>query len=133
MKNVRFQIHIGWRQEWEEKLTNYIKEKVKEAREEQNLSQRELSRIIERSNAYIQQIESGRLDASILDLVGLSLALKKPIKYFLPLYEKDEDELGAREWELLDHFRKIQDGEMQDLAVKQVAQLARTEKAMGKK
>jgi transcriptional regulator with XRE-family HTH domain len=128
MKTLRFQLRVGWRNEWEDKLTEFIRERIKEAREEKGLSQRELAKIIERSNAYISQVERGLMDAGVIDLVAVSFALDKPIKYFLPLDEKTEGELDWQEQQLIEQFRKIGDDALKAAAVKHVAELAKLDK-----
>ena len=128
MKTLRFQLRVGWRSEWEDKLTDFIRERIKQARGEKGLSQRELAKIIERSNAYISQVERGLMDAGVIDLVAVSFALDKPIKYFLPLDEKTAGELDWQEQQLIEQFRKIGDDALKGAAVKHVAELAKLDK-----
>lgn len=128
VKPWRLQLKTGWRAEWEETVTDFVRERVKEARLKKGYSQRELSEIITRSNSYISQIESGRLDVSIVDLIALSTALDQPVRYFVPVYEMLEGELNPQEAELLREFRGIKNPELKDAAVRQVAELAKLEK-----
>ncbi len=78
-------------------------------------------------------MEAGDLEPGILDLLGIAMATKKPLKYFLPGYVKADDEkLDGQEWELVNSFREIQSEDLQELAIKQVKQLAEM-KPKGKK
>jgi transcriptional regulator with XRE-family HTH domain len=124
MKNWTIQVRYGWRKEWEEKITRYLALRVKQAREEKGLSQRELSEALDRSKAYISQIEGGRLDTPVIDLLGMAFLFEKPLKYFLPIEEQKGEPVGE-ELELLDHFRRIPDDAIRETAVKQVAELAK--------
>ena len=133
MKNWLVQLRVGWRKEWEEKLTEHIKTRIRQAREEKGISQRELSRRLDRSNTYVQHLESGRLDLPVIDLVGLVFEFDKPLEYFLPLEEKDKTKLSGREWELVQKFRGIKDDATKDFAIKQIAQLAKLEKTSKEK
>jgi len=133
MKNWIVQIHVGWRREWEETIAKHLQKKIREARENKKLSQRELSQRLERSPAYIGHVENGRLDVTVIDLVGLIAELDESLEYFLPIGEKDKSTLSAEEQEIVKHLRKIKDDATRDLAIKQVAQLAKWEKPKGKK
>lgn len=133
MKNWHIQVHVGWRSEWAEVITKYLANRVKEVREDLGYSQRKLSNSLGRSNAYISQIESGDLDLSVLDVLGLSALSKKPIRFFLPLEEEEEGKILGDEWEILRQFRKIKDEHIRQAALKQIAQLAKVDEAQGKK
>lgn len=128
MKNWHLVLTIGWRVEWEGKIGDHVAEKIKQAREEEGVSQRQLSTLLSRSNAYVSQIESRRLSPTIFDLVGLVFALKRPIKYFLPVDEPMEEELSGEEWTLLNQFRKIKDDGIRETAIRQIAELVKLEK-----
>ena len=134
MEDWLFQLRIGKRDKLEKDLNEFIVSREIEARKEKGWSQRQLGQMLRRSNAYISQVESHRLDLNVVDLIGLSLLLEKPIKYFLPIDEKDKDALSGLEWELVHQFRKIADESIKQAAVKQVAELVKiSKKTSGKK
>lgn len=100
---------------------------MREARESEGLSQRQLSAIMSRSNAYISLVESKRLNATVLDLIGFVVALKRPLKYFLPLDEVQDEEITGDEWELLTQYRKLKDEAIRKTAIKQIKELTKLE------
>lgn len=57
---------------------------LKSAREEKGFSQTSLAKQINRRQAMISEIESGKIDTDIQTLVLLSIELEKPISYFIP-------------------------------------------------
>jgi transcriptional regulator with XRE-family HTH domain len=64
------------------KFTVYMGNAIKEAREEQGLSQEELAKKIYRRRATLSDIENGKSDVDAGTLWLLSAYLKKPLSYF---------------------------------------------------
>jgi transcriptional regulator with XRE-family HTH domain len=112
------------------KFTIAFGKAVKKAREDAGLSQAHLGQMIYRRRATISDIENGKSDVTVSTLALLAAALDKPITYFLPwfIYNslKPED-LEPREHELLIQFRKIWSEDLQQLAVRQVKNIAETD------
>lgn len=69
-------------------INKYIGKRVKKARAESSLSQKELGRRVKYSVATISQLESGLFRVSIESLAKIAQALNKPLVYFIP--QKDE-------------------------------------------
>lgn len=108
-----------------EKILDHIREQIRKARLEQNYSTRALSEEVNHSTSFISKVEQGHLQPGILDLVALTVILKRPLKYFVPTYYKDsEGELTGEEWELIQHFRRIKNKETRKIAINTMQQLA---------
>lgn len=108
-----------------EAILAHIREQIKKARQQQNLSTRELSQKVNHSTSFISKVEQGTLQPGILDLLALTVILQKPLKYFVPTYYKEKDEdLTGEEWELIRHFRKIKNDDTRRIAVNTMQQLA---------
>lgn len=110
-----------------EKIIEHIRQQARKAREEKQISQRELSLTVNRSKSFISKMEAGDLVPSVTDLLAMSLTLKKPLKYFLPgfaYYKPTDDELDGDEWELVRAYRKIKNDEAKKLAIKSVEGLS---------
>ena len=102
------------------KFTVFMGERVREARLEAKLSQKELGDSIHRKQTTISDIENGKIEISYLVLALLSATLKKPITYFYPpsLYQELEPEkFSPLELELLEHFNNIWSEHLQEVAV----------------
>lgn len=112
------------------KLTIGMGKRVKQAREDAGLSQAELGGRIYRRRATISDIENGKSELTVTTLALLAAALDKPLTYFLPWYVyvnmKSED-LDPPAQELLLQFRKIWSEDLQQLAIRQVKQIADTD------
>lgn len=122
---ITIQLDIFSKSEQGEKVSAHIRRQIGDAREEKDLSQRELSKRIKRSSAYISQLEAGRIEPTALDLIAIAIALEKPLAYFFPQSIKsDENGLSDKEWQLVWQFRRIKSSDAQDVAIKQVRQLA---------
>lgn len=91
----------------EHKYNIYIREKIKEAREEKGMTQAELAKQIDKSQVNISNIENGRLEVSAVDLMGIAYILEKPVKYFFPVFVPSEGDLADYEWEVVHFLRKI--------------------------
>lgn len=88
-----------------------IGQRVKIAREELGLSQQELADIIDRRQAYISEIETGKVEPSPTTLWMLGRALDKPFLYFIPPDYRREDQehtYSVEEAELIARIRYLQ-------------------------
>lgn len=106
------------------KYNLFIRERIREAREELHMTQEELAQKIYKSRVQISDLERGRTQVSASELVVISLALHKPIMYFYPFKTPTEKELREEEQELIHHFRGIRNGAMEKYAIKTVRELA---------
>jgi transcriptional regulator with XRE-family HTH domain len=73
-----------------EDITNFIRQRVRSAREQNELSQDELARVIEKTNTTISDIERGKVGISTVDLALIAQHLGKPISYFFPAFHYDQ-------------------------------------------
>jgi transcriptional regulator with XRE-family HTH domain len=109
------------------KLLDFIRERIKTARTEAGISQRKLSQKVFRSNSYITRIENGDIEPGFTEIIAISMTLDKPLKYFLPAqYTRDKDDQvrGGHEYDLVNHFRRITNEDIQRIGVKTVQDLA---------
>lgn len=100
-----------WKRKDENKYNRYIREKIKEAREKKGMTQAELAENLYRTQSFISNLESGRLEVSAVDLMGIAYLVEKPMRYFFPVYVPTEGDLADYEWELIHFLRKIGDEE----------------------
>lgn len=63
-------------------MNEYIVKKVKEARLERGLTQKDLARHLDRTSASISDLERGKVQVTASDLSKLARYLNKPIEYF---------------------------------------------------
>ena len=115
------------KQEKDNRLNHYVREKIKAAREQLELSQVELGKSVYKTGAAISDIERGRVQVTVSDLALLAAALQKPITYFFPprFHGPDASNLSPGEKEVLAFFRQIEGyGELQMAAIKQIRMLA---------
>src|ERR687886_145248 len=100
-----------WRREEENKYNRFIREKIREAREESGMTQADLGEAISKSSVAISDLERGRTEVNAVDLMGIAVALKKPITFFYPNFivvrGAKSDELTDKEKELINFFREI--------------------------
>ena len=78
------------------KLTVEMGNLIRNARNEANLSQAELAKLVYTRQATISDIENGKREASSSELMSLSYALNKPLLYFFPetfITEDSDDKL----------------------------------------
>lgn len=62
---------------------NEFVKKLKQARLDANIEQKEIAKIIGKSQSYISKIEKGQIRLDIIQLKHLSCIYKKDIFYFL--------------------------------------------------
>ena len=117
-------------QKHQDKWNRFISERIKQAREERNMSQEELAKRIYKNRVTISDYERGRTQVSASDLQQIAYALEKPITFFYPDFPKirgaNTNELDDREKELIRAFRRIGNNEAEILAIQHVRKLADT-------
>lgn len=114
------------------RFTLAVGERVREAREEAGLSQKELAEKISRRTATISEIETGKSETTITTLIYLAGALGKPLTYFFPRVLRSQlktEDLEAEELELLSQFREIYEDSLKKIAIDQVKALAQFDPA----
>jgi len=113
----------------EDKINLYIRNRIKEARAQRDVSQLEIARVLEKTGSAVSDIERGRVQVSASDLSLIADRLEKPISYFYPAPVRgaDPSDLSPDEQELIHFYRQIGDNAaMRKLALQQVKTLADT-------
>ena len=113
----------------EDKYKRFIRERIREARERREMSQGELGKAIHATQAHISYLEAGRSEViDAIDLMGIAYTLQMPITFFYPpspvLRGPDSEELTDREKELIHFFRQIRNEALENLALRQLKDLA---------
>ncbi len=111
---------LGEKEPKPNKFTAAMGELIRKAREEAGLSQEELARYIYRRRATVTDLENGKHEPDASTLALLAAALEKPIQYFYPRHmwtEIKPDTLSPKEKELLIHFRKAWDENIQQVII----------------
>lgn len=109
-----------------------IGQRIRDAREEVGISQAELATLLNRRQAYISELETGKTEPSATMLVLLSQSLKKPVLYFIPETWRDlsgreqikEGDLSVEELELIRTIRDVEPSFYHYLAMHLVKSLA---------
>lgn len=89
--------------------------RIREAREQQSMSQAHLAEILARRQAYISELETGKTEPNATMLAQLALVLQKPVAFFFPPQARDfsppaplkPDELSLEERELITRLREV--------------------------
>ncbi len=93
------------------KFTKAVGQLIRNARNEANMSQAELAKLIYRRQAAVSDMENGKMEPTASTLLLMSYALNKPVGYFFPreqgMVEVYEEDLTAIEQELIFHSRRI--------------------------
>ena len=111
----------------QEKIAEYIREHIKRAREERQMSQEELGKAIDKTNVTISDIERGRVGVSAVDLALISKALNKPLSYFVPNSVRIRvvaNELRTYEQEMMTEYRRIEYYQLQKAITEHVKNIA---------
>lgn len=82
-----------------------VQNKLRQAREEADLTQREIAKMLGLNQTGYSDFETGKTQPSINYLMELSAILKKPFSWFLDI--EDGGELTPDEVELLEVYRKL--------------------------
>lgn len=107
----------------ENKWNRYIREKIKEAREEADISQEELAKVLYKGRVAISDLERGRVNVDASELMLIAAYFKKPMAFFFPPYPTIgvKGGLTPLEQELVMEFRRLPDTQ-QYIAVEYVRQ-----------
>lgn len=110
------------------KWNQLIGKRIREARESENKTQKELAEVIYKKQESVSDIERGRTEISAFELVGIAIALGKKITYFFQdfprVLETKPEDLSHEQEDLLNAFAQIQNPAMEKLAIEQVKRLA---------
>lgn len=100
----------------------YIREKIRQARQEANESQDDLAQLLSKSRVTISDMERGRVATSASDLALISSILGKPISYFFPPQETyQKSDLTPTHEELLTMFDQLPEIQQQ-IAIEYIKQ-----------
>lgn len=100
----------------------YIREKIRQARQEANESQDDLAQMLSKSRVTISDMERGRVAISASDLALISSILGKPIGYFFPPQETyQKGDLTPTHEELLTMFDQLPEIQQQ-IAIEYIKQ-----------
>jgi transcriptional regulator with XRE-family HTH domain len=93
----------------EDKVNRYIRQRIRAARNEREMSQQELATHLQKSRVAVSDLERGRVQVNAADLAFIANALDKPISYFYPppIRGAEEEGLSADEQQLIHWFRRI--------------------------
>ena len=91
-----------FRKPQDDKINRYIRERVKQARQEAKETQDDLAKVLEKTRVAISDLERGRVSVSAADLNFIAVHYSKPVSYFFPPIESiSTDDLSAIEEEIL--------------------------------
>ncbi|MBI1800739.1 MAG: helix-turn-helix transcriptional regulator [Chloroflexi bacterium] len=107
-------------------LNRFIRERIRQARLDRELSQEHLARSLEKTRVAVSDLERGRVCPNAADLAVIADALQKPITYFYPPDANSYDIAGltSKEKELIHFFRQLGHDALEDVTLKQVRTLA---------
>lgn len=101
-------------------FTEAVGQRIREAREERDLSQVQLANRIDRRQAAVSEMENGNMQPDATTLVVMAEVLEKPVTYFFPPPwgpRVARGDLTYDEQALLLEFRRLQTEEHQQLAI----------------
>jgi transcriptional regulator with XRE-family HTH domain len=102
----------------EDKINRYIRERIKIARTEHGISQKELAQYLDKSRVAISDLERGRVQVSAADLSFIAAAVDKPITYFFPLPVRvatRTEDLTQQEQALVWEARRLSEDDLRKL------------------
>ncbi len=108
-------------------FTRALGQRIRDARNDRGLSQRQLADRINRRQAAVSDIENGRMQPDATTLLLLAEVLEKPVTYFFPPPwgpRISRGDLTYDEQALLLEFRRLQSDEHRKIAITQLAALA---------
>ena len=86
----------------------YIRNKIKQARNEAKESQEDLAQALQKSRVSVSDIERGRVEISAADLGWIAAHYDKPVSYFYPPRVRiDKEDLSPLDEELLFLFNQL--------------------------
>lgn len=78
------------------KITNQeIAKRIKKAREQKGHTQQAIAKLLKKSNVSISDLERGKVQVNVIDLLKIATFLQKPIEYFIA------DEMNDKKSELM--------------------------------
>lgn len=92
------------------KFTRFMGERIREAREQQGMSQKDLADRIFSRQAAVSDIERGKMEVGVLRLARIAAHLQKPLTYFFhpdTVLKIRPEDLDPEEQELLIQFRRL--------------------------
>jgi transcriptional regulator with XRE-family HTH domain len=108
----------GFKDSTPNKFTIHLGKLIRKARLEANMTQAELAKEAYFSQTAISQIEQGKRDVTVAEIIYLSIALDKPILYFYQPYEIRDNsiiELSPLENELINQAKKLSTDDLRKL------------------
>ncbi|GEM_PF-2408299 len=108
---------MDWSGALDEKDLKYIRGRLKSAREDRGLSQSDVADAFGVSQTSISNLELGRVQLTLDDLVGYCRITGKPLSYFLPSHLISRSELSSDEQTLISLFREIEDQGLRDVVL----------------
>ena len=109
--------------------TKGMGELIRKAREDAGLSQEELAKKTYRRRTAVYEMEKGKVEVNAWTIVYLADALNKPITYFYPKGDLDndpkEEDLSDLEKELINNFRNIPYEGQKKLAIQLIKDLGK--------
>jgi transcriptional regulator with XRE-family HTH domain len=111
-------------------VNDYIREKLREAREAAGLSQRQLAELVHSAQGTISDLERGKIRINAGELVRYAQALGKSILYFYPGTQVSD--LSEREQVLVSLFQRLEDRWQENLIELAAAQVRLQETVLAK-
>jgi transcriptional regulator with XRE-family HTH domain len=97
-----------FRKTQDDKANKYIREKIRQARQDADETQEDLARILEKNRVAISDLERGRVAVNASDLSLIAANYQKPISYFFPpQLSVFKDELSPQEEEAVNLIRQM--------------------------
>jgi transcriptional regulator with XRE-family HTH domain len=94
----------------DDQANQYIRKKIREARNEAGDTQADLAKVLEKTRVAISDLERGRVAVNASDLSLIAAYYEKPISYFFhPINKTTRSDLSPIEEELIMVFRQLPD------------------------
>ena len=92
----------------DDQANQYIRKKIREARNEAGDTQADLAKVLEKTRVAISDLERGRVAVNASDLSLIAAYYEKPISYFFhPINKITKSDLSTLEEELIMTFRML--------------------------
>jgi transcriptional regulator with XRE-family HTH domain len=108
----------GFKSEIPNNFTVAMGERIRSARNEANLTQGQLAEKAYLRQATISDMEKGKREPSVSELLSISFVLSKPLAYFFPkgqAYVIDETSLSKLEQELILNARNLSESDLKKI------------------
>ncbi len=91
-----------FRKSQDDRVNRYIRERVRQARQEAKETQDDLAKVLEKNRVAVSDLERGRVSVSAADLSLIAAHYSKPVSFFFPPLENiNKDDLSTIEEEIL--------------------------------